>query len=282
VIVRPETVIGWHRHAFRWLWAWKSRHRFGRPRVPQEVRALIRTISEANPLWGAPRIHGELLKLGIQVSQATVAKYMRRRLGPPSQSWRTFLTNGHRACVVRFGPAGAQPPACGARRGDGTSNGGMDRPTGPRSLPVACRSPIPAARPGFVVRRTGRGSRSNGDDECSDGSALALAKRLRRTVHRIRPTRVSRSCDHLHRGRLQRVLTQYVEYYERSRTHLALDKDAPTSRPVSPVSAGPIIAVPQMMKAVHLATNAAWRSHPEPQPTNTAHRADSPLTLILD
>jgi hypothetical protein len=74
VIVRPETVIGWHRQAFRWLWAWKSRRRLGRPSVPQEVRALIRTISEANPLWGAPRIHGKLLKLGIQVSQATVAK----------------------------------------------------------------------------------------------------------------------------------------------------------------------------------------------------------------
>jgi putative transposase len=93
VIVRPETVIGWHRQAFRWFWAWKSRHRLGRPNVPREVQTLIRTISEANPLWGAPRIHGELLKLGIQVSQATVAKYMRRRSRPPSQSWRTFLTN---------------------------------------------------------------------------------------------------------------------------------------------------------------------------------------------
>jgi putative transposase len=93
VIVRPETVIGWHRHAFRWFWAWKSRHHLGRPSVPREVRTLIRTIFEANPLWGAPRIHGELRKLGIQVSQATVAKYMRRRSRPPSQSWRTFLTN---------------------------------------------------------------------------------------------------------------------------------------------------------------------------------------------
>ena len=74
VIVRPKTVIGWHRQAFRWFWAWKSRRRLGRRSVPQEVRALIRTISEANPLWSAPRIHGELLKLGIQVSQTTVAK----------------------------------------------------------------------------------------------------------------------------------------------------------------------------------------------------------------
>jgi putative transposase len=93
VIVRPETLIGWHRRGFRLYWAWKGRRRLGRPSVPREVRALIRTMSQANPLWGVPRIHGELLRLGIQVSQASVAKYMRRRSKPPSQSWRTFLTN---------------------------------------------------------------------------------------------------------------------------------------------------------------------------------------------
>jgi putative transposase len=93
VIVRPETVLAWHRQGFRWYWTWKSRRRLGRPRVPRDVRALIRTMSEANPLWGAPRIHGELQKLGVDVSQATVAKYMVRRHTPPSQSWRTFLVN---------------------------------------------------------------------------------------------------------------------------------------------------------------------------------------------
>jgi putative transposase len=93
VIVRPETVIAWHRQAFRRFWTWKSRHRLGRPAVPADVRALIRTMSQANSLWGAPRIHGELLKLGIEVSQASVAKYLVRPRRPPSQSWRTFLTN---------------------------------------------------------------------------------------------------------------------------------------------------------------------------------------------
>ena len=93
VIVRPETVIVWHRRAFRLYWTWKSRRRFGRPSVPPDVRALIRTMSHANPLWGAPRIHGELLKLGIKVSQASVAKYLVRPRRPPSQSWRTFLAN---------------------------------------------------------------------------------------------------------------------------------------------------------------------------------------------
>ena len=92
-IVTPVTVLAWHRRGFRLFWTWKSRHRTGRPAVPHDVRALMREISTANPLWGAPRIHGELLKLGISVSQSTVAKYMRRHQRPPSQTWRTFLTN---------------------------------------------------------------------------------------------------------------------------------------------------------------------------------------------
>jgi putative transposase len=82
VIVKPETVIAWHRRGFRVFWTWKSRRRTGRPTVPPDVRTLIRTMSEANPLWGAPRIHGELLKLGIDICQATVAKYMVRRQQP--------------------------------------------------------------------------------------------------------------------------------------------------------------------------------------------------------
>ena len=93
VIVRPETVLAWHRRGFRLFWTWKSRHRVGRPGVPPAVRQLIRTMADMNPLWGAPRIHGELLKLGIDVSQSTVAKYMPRHRRPPSQTWRTFLTN---------------------------------------------------------------------------------------------------------------------------------------------------------------------------------------------
>src|SRR5258705_6555432 len=94
VIVKPETVIAWHRKGFRLYWRWKSRAgKCGRPCVSRETRELIRQMSKANPQWGAPRIHGELLKLGIEVSQATVAKYMVRRRKPPSQTWRTFLEN---------------------------------------------------------------------------------------------------------------------------------------------------------------------------------------------
>jgi putative transposase len=92
-MVRPETVVGWHRRGVRRYWAWKSRPRSGRPAMGTESRDLIRRMSRANPLWGAPRIHGELLKLGLTVSQATVSKYMLRSRRPPSQAWRTFLKN---------------------------------------------------------------------------------------------------------------------------------------------------------------------------------------------
>ena len=92
-IVETQTVVRWHRAGFHLFWRWKSQSRSGRPRVPLEIRRLIREMSLANPLWGAPRIHGELLKLGIDVGQTSVAKYMARRRRPPSQGWKTFLHN---------------------------------------------------------------------------------------------------------------------------------------------------------------------------------------------
>ena len=92
VIVRPETVIAWHRKGFRLFWTWKARHgRPGRPPVPRETRELIRRMSRENPTWGAPRIHGELLKLGIDIGETSVSKYLVRPPKPPSPTWRTFL-----------------------------------------------------------------------------------------------------------------------------------------------------------------------------------------------
>jgi transposase InsO family protein len=92
-VVKPETIIRWHRSGFRAYWRWKSRRCGGRPKIDRESRDLIRRMSKENPLWGAPRIHGELLMLGIEVAQSTVARYMTRRQGPPSQGWKTFLRN---------------------------------------------------------------------------------------------------------------------------------------------------------------------------------------------
>src|SRR5258705_8818355 len=92
-IVRPETVVRWHRMGFAAYWRWKSRSRGGRPRITKEVRDLIRRMSFENPLWGAPKVHGELLKLGIEVAQSTVSIYMVPREDRPLQTWKTFLHN---------------------------------------------------------------------------------------------------------------------------------------------------------------------------------------------
>jgi hypothetical protein len=91
VLVKPATVVQWHRQGFRLFWRWRPRS--GRPSLDREIRKLIREMSSANPIWGAPRIHGELLMLGIEVAQSTVARYMTRRQGPPSHGWKTFLRN---------------------------------------------------------------------------------------------------------------------------------------------------------------------------------------------
>jgi hypothetical protein len=92
-IIQPETLVRWHRAGFRGYWRWKSRPGGGRPQIDTELRVLVRRMSVENPLWGAPRIHGELLKLGFEVAQPSVAKYTVKRRGPPSQGWRTFLRN---------------------------------------------------------------------------------------------------------------------------------------------------------------------------------------------
>jgi len=92
LIVRPETILRWHRQGFRLYWRWKSR-RVGRPDAGREIRELVRKMCVSNPTWGAPRIHSELLKLGVDVSQTTVSKYMVQKPKPPSQSWPAFLDN---------------------------------------------------------------------------------------------------------------------------------------------------------------------------------------------
>jgi hypothetical protein len=92
-IIRPETLVRWHRTGFRCFWRWKSRPRGGRPQIDRGLRALISRMSTENPLWGAPRIHGELLGLGFEVAQSSVAKHMVKRRRPPNQGWRTFLHN---------------------------------------------------------------------------------------------------------------------------------------------------------------------------------------------
>jgi hypothetical protein len=104
VLVQPATVVDWHRRGFRAYWRWKSRARGGRPRIDPSVRPLIRHMWSSNPTWGAPRIQAELRKIGIEVSDSTIRRYRPPRVGPSSQTWRSFLDN-HLAdlaeCVLR-------------------------------------------------------------------------------------------------------------------------------------------------------------------------------------
>jgi hypothetical protein len=117
VIIQPDTIVRWHRAGFRSYWRWKSRSRGGRPKVAAEVRSLIRRMSLENSLWGAPRIHGELLKLGIEVAQSTVAKYMAKRRPGSGQTWRTFLRNHVAGTVDHLVGYAADCPR-GAHSGD--------------------------------------------------------------------------------------------------------------------------------------------------------------------
>ena len=169
VIVKPETVVAWHRKSFRLFWTWKVRHgQPGRPAIPKDVRELIRRLSRENPLWGAPRIHGELLKLGINVGETSVGKYMLRRRKPPSQTWRTFLDNHIKTMVsvdfftvptIRFQILYVFLVLAHDRRRilhfarHCASDGGVDCPATPRGPPLGCRCTSSSAGSRSDLRR---------------------------------------------------------------------------------------------------------------------------------
>jgi transposase InsO family protein len=250
-IVRPETIVRWHRAGFRTFWRWKSRARVGRPQVPLEIRQLVREISLANPLWGAPRIHGELLKLGIEVGQTSVAKYMARRRRPPSQGWRTFLTNhtdGMASIDLFVVPTISFTLLYGLLvlhhdRRRILWLGVTAHPTAEwiaRQITEAIGWDEP---PRYLIR----------DRDRAYGEVFT--RRIRTMGIRDRPTApkspwqngyaerligsIRREClDHLvvfRERHLFRVLCSYQEYYNSSRTHLSLSKDAPHGRPVEAI-----------------------------------------------
>jgi len=258
-IVRPETIVRWHRAGFRAFWRWKSRtRRAGRPQVPLKVRRLIREMSLANPFWGAPRIHGELLKLSINVGQTSVAKYMARRRRPPSQGWRTFLFNHAEgiASIDLF-----VVPTISFRLLYGLLILKHDRrrilwidvtahPTAEwiaRQVNEACGWD---SAPQYLIR----------DRDGVYGEIFT--RRLRAMGIRDRPTAPRspwqnghaerligsirrESLDHLvilGERHLRHVLRCYTEYYNAARTHLSLAKDAPISRAVQDV--GSIVPLP--------------------------------------
>lgn len=259
VIVKPETVIAWHRRGLQMLWAWRSRRRIGRPSVPADVRALIRTMSEANPLWGAPRLHGELLKLGIQVCQATVATYMIRRRQPPSQTWRTFLAN-HISQIVAADFFVA-PTATGRllfvlvmlahERRRIVRLGVTDHPTAAWTR-QQLREAFPWDRaPRYVMRDRDHAFAGWADSARAIGiEEILTAPRspwqnayIERFIGSVR-----REClDHvivMTATGLQRLMRAYCAYSEESRTHLALNKDAPVARRVAVPSEGRVVSIP--------------------------------------
>jgi transposase InsO family protein len=245
-IVEPETVVRWHRSGFRQFWRWKSRSRRGRPQVPSDIRQLIREMSLANPLWGAPRIHGELLKLGIDVGQTSVAKYMAKRRKPPSQGWRTFLRNhadGVAAMDLFVVPTLSFRLLYGLliMRHDRRRMlwlGVTAHPTAEwitHQLNEACGWEQPLIylirdRDGaygdvFKRRLHAMGIR----DRPSAAESLWQNGHCERLIGSVR-----REClDHvvvLGERHLRSVLLRYLQYYNSDRTHLALCKDAPISR----------------------------------------------------
>jgi putative transposase len=271
-IVKPETVIAWHRRGLRLFWTWKSRARTGRPAAPADVRTLIRELSTANPLWGAPRLHGELLKLGISVSQSTVVKYMRRHPRPPSQTWRTFLTN--HASQIMAADLFVVPTVTfrllfvliilAHDRRRIVHMAVTEHPTAAWTA-QQLRNAFPEHdAPGYLVH--------DRDTVFADVATTIAAMNIQvvRTaprspwqnayVERVIGS-IRREClDHvivLSAAGLHRVLTDYVAYYMRARTHLALGKDVPITRPVMPPPVGRIVATPQVGGLHHRYDRAA-------------------------
>ena len=260
-VVQPDTILRWHRAGFRAYWRWKSRGRAGRPRVSHELRALIRRMSKENPLWGAPRIHGELLKLGFEIAESSVSKYMIRRRGPPSQTWRTFL-RGHAEAIAAIDLC-VVPTATFERLfaflvvGHGRRELLWFAVTRNPTAEWLAQQIVEAfpwnTAPTYLVR----------DNDGAYGHAFT--SRVRGMGIRDRPIAprspwqnpyaerligtLRRDClDHIlifGERHLQRVLTLYSLYYNETRTHLGLSKDVPLGRAIQrsgTVSAMPVLS----------------------------------------
>lgn len=248
-IVKPDTVIRWHRAGFRAYWRWKSRARGGRPRTAAEIRQLIREMSIANPLWGAPRIHGELLKLGIEVGQTTVGKYMAKRRRPPSQGWKTFLYNQsdgiasidlfvvptisfrllygllilqHARRDLLWLAVTAHPTTEWIARQFTEALGWRDVPR----YVVRDRDGLYDSEFTRRIRAMGiRDQPISARSPWQNGYAERLIDSIRREC-----------LDHVvvfSERHLRNLLHSYQKYYNEYRTHLSLDKDAPLSRAVT-------------------------------------------------
>jgi transposase InsO family protein len=250
-------VIRWHRRGFRAYWRWKSRHVGGRPRIDSEMRALIRQMSRENSQWGAPRIHGELLMLGIEIAESTVGRYMVRRRRPPSQGWKTFLRN-HAAGIASMDLFVVSTISFKLLYGLVVLRHAR------RRLVAISVTPNPTAE--WIARQVTDAfpwdeAPSHRVRDRDEAFGPAYAHRIRAMEIRDHPTaprsqwqngHVERligsirreSLDHLvvfDEAHLRRVLKNYASYYNEVRTHLSLDKNAPAFR--RPHKLDPIAAI---------------------------------------
>jgi putative transposase len=261
--VKASTVIGWHRKGFRLFWTGKIRGgKPGRPAVPKEIRDWIRTMSRENPLWGAPRIHSELLKLGIDIGETSVSKYLVRHRKPPSQTWRRFLDNHVKSIVsvdfftvptIRFQILYVFLVLAHERRRI-LHFAVTAHPTAEWTA-HQLREAFPwDTAPRYLLRDR---DRIFGPEFVEQVKAMGIKQVLsaprspwqRAYVERVIGT-IRREClDHVivfDQASLSRHLQSFFDYYHHSRCHLALDKDAPESRAVQPPSLGRIVSLPQV------------------------------------
>ena len=262
-IVQPETVLAWHRAGFRLFWTWKVRRgQPGRPVISREVRDLIRKMCRENPGWGAPRIHGELLKLGIDIGESSVSKYMVRGRKPPSQTWRTFLENHAQQLVsidfftvptLRFQVLYVFLVLAHDRRRILHFNV-TAHPTA-EWTGQQLREAFPCAQlPRYLLRDRDAIFGDDFREQVRDMGIREVLSAPRSPWQRAYVERVigsiRREClDHIivfQESSLRRTLNSYFDYYHRSRTHLSLGKDSPEPRPIQPPKMGSVVAVPQV------------------------------------
>jgi putative transposase len=262
-IVKPDTVIGWHRKAFRTFWTWEVRRgRPGRPAVSADIRALIRRMSGENPGWGAPRIHGELLKLGIDIGETSVSKYLVRSRKPPSQTWRTFLENHIQSLVsvdfftvptIRFQILYVFLVLAHERRRI-VHFAVTAHPTAEWTV-HQLREAFPwDSAPRYLLRDR---DRIFGHEFVEQVKAMGIEQVMsaprspwqRAHIERLIGS-IRREClDHLivfNECGLRSHLRAYTDYYLRTRTHLALQKDCPEPRDVEMPGAGRIVSMPEV------------------------------------
>jgi putative transposase len=262
-IVKPATVVYWHRRLFAWHWHWRSRAaRLGRPPIAGDIRALIRQMHHANPLWGAPRIHGELQKLGIDISETTVAKYLGRRPPSPSPTWRTFL----RMQLSQFASMDFfTVPTATFRvlfvflilshdRRRVIHVNVTDHPTAAWTRQQIREAFPDRTAPAYLLRDRdsiygpdfARFLHSFGIEDVVTAPRSPWQNPF---VERLIGTLRRECLDHVivwNERSLRRTLRQFVAYYHECRTHLSLDKDAPLPRAPQPPACGTIIQVPQV------------------------------------